>query len=380
MISLLALLAGFLLDLLIGDPHFLYHPVRLVGALISFLEKVIRKIFPKTEKGELAGGTLMAVLVMAVTTAVPALLLYFAGLWCVQARFVVEMILCYWLLATKSLKDESMKVYDKLAAGDLEGSRYAVSMIVGRDTAVLDEKGVTKAAVETGAENTSDGIIAPMLFMAIGGAAFGWFYKSINTMDSMVGYKNDKYLYFGRAAAKLARGRRVLDCFTHTGAFALNAAAAGAEHVTAVDVSAFALELAAENGKRNGLTNLDYKCADVFDLLTEMAKEKKCDYDYIILDPPAFTKSRATAKNAYHGYKEINRKAMRLLPRGGDLATCSCSHFMTDEMFRKMLREAALDAGVTLRQIEARQQAPDHPILPEVPETDYLKFYLLQVV
>ena len=114
MISLLALLAGFLLDLLIGDPHFLYHPVRLVGALISFLEKVIRKIFPKTEKGELAGGTLMAVLVMAVTTAVPALLLYFAGLWCVQARFVVEMILCYWLLATKSLKDESMKVYEKL--------------------------------------------------------------------------------------------------------------------------------------------------------------------------------------------------------------------------------------------------------------------------
>ena len=203
MISLLALLAGFLLDLLIGDPHFLYHPVRLVGALISFLEKVIRKIFPKTEKGELAGGTLMAVLVMAVTTAVPALLLYFAGLWCVQARFVVEMILCYWLLATKSLKDESMKVYDKLAAGDLEGSRYAVSMIVGRDTAVLDEKGVTKAAVETVAENTSDGIIAPMLFMAIGGAVFGWFYKSINTMDSMVGYKNEKYLYFGRAAAKL---------------------------------------------------------------------------------------------------------------------------------------------------------------------------------
>ena len=203
MISLLALLAGFLLDLLIGDPHFLYHPVRLVGALISFLEKVIRKIFPKTEKGELAGGTLMAVLVMAVTTAVPALLLYFAGLWCVQARFVVEMILCYWLLATKSLKDESMKVYDKLAAGDLEGSRYAVSMIVGRDTAVLDEKGVTKAAVETVAENTSDGIIAPMLFMAIGGAVFGWFYKSINTMDSMVGYKNDKYLYFGRFAAKL---------------------------------------------------------------------------------------------------------------------------------------------------------------------------------
>ena len=202
-------------------------------------------------------------------------------------------------------------------------------------------------------------------------------------VDYMEGQKTGFFLdqkYNRQAAAKLARGRRVLDCFTHTGAFALNAAAAGAEHVTAVDVSAFALELAAENGKRNGLTNLDYKCADVFDLLTEMAKEKKCDYDYIILDPPAFTKSRATAKNAYHGYKEINRKAMRLLPRGGYLATCSCSHFMTDEMFRKMLREAALDAGVTLRQIEARQQAPDHPILPGVPETDYLKFYLLQVV
>lgn len=203
MISLLALLAGFLLDLLIGDPHFLYHPVRLVGALISFLEKWIRKLFPKTERGEFFGGILMAVLVIAVTTAVPALLVFGASFWCVQARFVVETILCYWLLATKSLKDESMKVYDKLAAGDLPGSRQAVSMIVGRDTAALDEKGVTKAAVETVAENTSDGIIAPMLFMAVGGPVFGWFYKSINTMDSMVGYKNEKYLYFGRCAAKL---------------------------------------------------------------------------------------------------------------------------------------------------------------------------------
>ena len=183
-----------------------------------------------------------------------------------------------------------------------------------------------------------------------------------------------------QAAARLAQGRQVLDCFTHTGAFALNAAAARAAHVTAVDVSQFALELAAENGRRNGLTNLDFLCADVFDLLTRMAREKKCDYDYIILDPPAFTKSRATADRAYHGYKEINLKAMRLLPRGGYLATCSCSHFMSDEMFRRMLREAAQDAGVTLRQIEARQQAPDHPILPGVPETDYLKFYLFQLV
>ena len=202
-------------------------------------------------------------------------------------------------------------------------------------------------------------------------------------VDYIEGQKTGFFLdqkYNRQAAARLAQGRRVLDCFTHTGAFALNAAAAGAAHVTAVDVSQFALELAAENGRRNGLTNLDYLCADVFDLLTRMAREKKCDYDYIILDPPAFTKSRATADRAYHGYKEINLKAMRLLPRGGYLATCSCSHFMSDEMFRRMLREAAQDAGVTLRQIEARQQAPDHPILPGVPETDYLKFYLLQVV
>lgn len=202
-------------------------------------------------------------------------------------------------------------------------------------------------------------------------------------VDYIEGQKTGFFLdqkYNRQAAARLAQGRRVLDCFTHTGAFALNAAAAGAAHVTAVDVSQFALELAAENGRRNGLTNLDFLCADVFDLLTRMARAKKCDYDYIILDPPAFTKSRATADRAYHGYKEINLKAMRLLPRGGYLATCSCSHFMSDEMFRRMLREAAQDAGVTLRQIEARQQAPDHPILPGVPETDYLKFYLLQVV
>ena len=202
-------------------------------------------------------------------------------------------------------------------------------------------------------------------------------------VDYIEGQKTGFFLdqkYNRQAVARLARDRRVLDCFTHTGAFALNAAAARAAHVTAVDVSQFALELAAENGRRNGLTNLDFLCADVFDLLTRMAREKKCDYDYIILDPPAFTKSRATADRAYHGYKEINLKAMRLLPRGGYLATCSCSHFMSDEMFRRMLREAAQDAGVTLRQIEARQQAPDHPILPGVPETDYLKFYLLQVV
>ena len=181
--------------------------------------------------------------------------------------------------------------------------------------------------------------------------------------------------------ARIAKGKRVLDCFTHTGAFALNAAAAGAEHVTAVDVSKDALSMAEKNAVRNGLDGkMDFVCADVFELLTKMAKEKKCVYDFIILDPPAFTKSSSTVKNAVRGYKEINLKAMSLLPRGGYLATCSCSHFMTDELFRKMLHDASKDASVSLRQIEARQQSPDHPILWNVKETDYLKFYIFQIV
>ena len=185
-----------------------------------------------------------------------------------------------------------------------------------------------------------------------------------------------------RAIRQIARGRRVLDCFTHTGAFGLNAAAGGAAHVTSVDVSADALAQARRNAERNGLSGrIDFVCADVFDLLTVMAaKGGKSDYDFIILDPPAFTKSGATVKSAFRGYKEINLKAMKLLPRGGYLATCSCSHFMTDELFREMLRQAASDAAVELRQVEARQQGPDHPILWNVPETDYLKFYIFQVV
>lgn len=203
MLTLGALVIGFFLDLLIGDPHFLYHPIRLVGNLISVTEKGLRKVFPKTEKGELTAGIFLVIIVTGISTAVPSLILY--GAWRLNPwlYFAVQAVMCYQLLATKSLKDESMKVYDKLKEEDLPGARYAVSMIVGRDTQVLDETGVTKAAVETVAENTSDGIIAPMLFMAIGGAGLGYFYKSINTMDSMVGYKNDKYLYFGRAAAKL---------------------------------------------------------------------------------------------------------------------------------------------------------------------------------
>ena len=186
--------------------------------------------------------------------------------------------------------------------------------------------------------------------------------------------------YNRRAAARLAPGKRVLDCFTHTGSFGLNAARAGAERVLSVDISAGAIEMARANAARNGLTNIDFQVADVFELLTALSRAHSHDFDYVILDPPAFTKSRDTAAQAARGYKEINLRAMKLLPRGGYLATCSCSHFMPERDFRRMLRDAARDAGVALRQIEARQQAPDHPILWNVPETDYLKFYLFQVV
>ena len=181
------------------------------------------------------------------------------------------------------------------------------------------------------------------------------------------------------AAAKIAKGRRVLDCFTHTGSFALNAAAGRAEHVCAVDISEEAVKMAESNAKLNGLEDrMSFKAANVFDLLPEIPKSE--GYDFIILDPPAFTKSRSTVDSAMRGYKEINLRAMKLLPRGGYLATCSCSHFMRDELFRSMLRSAAFDAHVSLRQIEARQQSPDHPILWNVPETDYLKFYIFQIV
>lgn len=183
------------------------------------------------------------------------------------------------------------------------------------------------------------------------------------------------------AVAKIAAGRHVLDCFTHTGAFALNAAKGGAASVTAVDISDEAVEMTTENIRRNNLSDVvTAKQANVFDLLTELAEQKCRDYDFIILDPPAFTKSGHTVRNAIRGYKEINLKAMKLLPRGGYLATCSCSHFMRDDLFRQMLADAAKDAGVHLRQIEGRQQSPDHPILWNVPETNYLKFYLFQVV
>lgn len=203
MYSLAALVAGFVIDLILGDPRWLYHPVCVIGNLISFLEKGIRKIFPKTEKGELAGGMLEVLLVCLLSFGIPFLAVRFLYQMSPWAGFALETFWCYQLLATKSLKSESMKVYDRLKNGTIEEARYAVSMIVGRDTQELTEEGVTKAAVETVAENASDGIIAPMFYMAIGGISLMFLYKGINTMDSMLGYKNDKYFYFGRCAAKL---------------------------------------------------------------------------------------------------------------------------------------------------------------------------------
>ncbi len=203
MMSLLACGTGFVLDFLFGDPVWLYHPVRLIGALISGLEKLARRVCGEKKKALLAAGILLWIIVVSISVAVPCALLYAAGLLHPAARFVLESFWCYQLLAAKSLKQESMKVYDEIKKGDLTGARKAVSMIVGRDTESLNEAGVVKAAVETVAENTSDGVTAPLLFMMIGGAPLGFFYKAVNTMDSMVGYKDEKYLYLGRCAAKL---------------------------------------------------------------------------------------------------------------------------------------------------------------------------------
>ena len=201
--ALAALIVGYGLDLLLGDPSFLYHPIRVIGNLIALLEKWLRKVFPKTPKGELAGGVCLVILVCLAGYGVPALLLFAAFKIHPVIGLLLEVLWCWQIPATKCLKDESMKVYQKLKENDLPGARYAVSMIVGRDTENLSETGVTKAAVETIAENTSDGVIAPLLFLAIGGPAVGFLYKSINTMDSMVGYKNDKYYYLGFASAKI---------------------------------------------------------------------------------------------------------------------------------------------------------------------------------
>lgn len=207
---MIAFFMGFLLDMLLGDPHWLPHPVRLIGSLITRIEKYMtkRSCDKPQEKGvpetrKLMQGAVLVVLVLGSTLAVSSGILAIAYKVHFYAGIVVETVMTYQILAAKCLKVESMKVYHCLREERTEEARKAVSMIVGRDTAHLDEEGIAKAAIETVAENTSDGVIAPMLYTAVGGPVLGFLYKAVNTMDSMIGYKNDKYLYFGRAAAKL---------------------------------------------------------------------------------------------------------------------------------------------------------------------------------
>ena len=203
MCSVSALFIGFIIDLIVGDPHSIPHPVIFIGKLISAIEKGVRKIFPKTVRGENVAGGVLWLLVVVISTAVPALLLWLCYGIHVWLGLAIESIMCWQILATKSLKDESMKVYAALKTGNIEKSRYAVSMIVGRDTANLNDKAVARAAVETVAENTSDGIVAPLIFLAIGGAPLGFFYKAVNTMDSMLGYVEMPYKNIGLVPAKM---------------------------------------------------------------------------------------------------------------------------------------------------------------------------------
>ena len=201
--SLAALIIGFGIDLVVGDPHGFPHPVILIGKLIDALERGLRKMLPKTASGEKVAGALLWIFVVVVSSLLPALLLWFCHSISPWLRLGAESIMCWQILATKSLRDESMKVYRALESGDIMKSRYAVSMIVGRDTAELDDAGVTRAAVETVAENTSDGIVAPLIFLAIGGAPLGFFYKAVNTMDSMLGYVEPPYKNIGLVPAKM---------------------------------------------------------------------------------------------------------------------------------------------------------------------------------
>ena len=203
MLHLAAIIAGFILDLIFGDPHWLPHPICLIGNLIGFIEGNLRPKLAPNKNALLLGGALMVVIVLVISFAVPMAILLAAAMVSPWLAFALETLMCYQIFATKCLRDESMKVYDALHNNDLADARVKLSWIVGRDTKNLDEEEITKGAVETVAENTADGIIAPMFYMFIGGVPLAFLYKGINTMDSMVGYKNDKFLYFGRCAAKL---------------------------------------------------------------------------------------------------------------------------------------------------------------------------------
>lgn len=203
MYTTMAILLGVMLDFLFGDPHSRWHPVVWIGKLITASERFFRALFPETPKGKRMAGVCMWLTVASVSAAVPAVCLAFAWRAHPYVYLALAAFMCYQIMAAKSLKDESDKVYAVLRAGSLQLAREAASMIVGRDTDGLDEAGVTRAAVETVAENTSDGCIAPLFFLALGGPVGGFFYKAVNTMDSMVGYKNETYIDFGRFAARM---------------------------------------------------------------------------------------------------------------------------------------------------------------------------------
>lgn len=221
-----AILGGFLLDMFFADPYWLYHPVRMIGKLVLFLEKMLRRYVCKTKMSEKYAGGFLVVVVLLCSGLVPLIIIYLAYQLSDGIAILVQMFMCYQILALKSLNTESMKVYQKLKKHDVEGARHAVSMIVGRDTKGLDETGIAKAAIETVAENSSDGVIAPLLFLVIGGPVLGFLYKAVNTMDSMIAYKNEKYLYFGRFAAKLDDfcnylPSRITACMLIAGSFVL---------------------------------------------------------------------------------------------------------------------------------------------------------------
>ena len=201
--SLLALFLGFVVDLIVGDPHGIPHPVVFIGKLISLLEKGLRKVFPAGKTGERTAGAVLWIIVVLVSFFVPWAILFLLGRVSPWLRLAAETVMCWQILATRSLRVESMKVYSSLETGTLEDARRAVSMIVGRDTASLDDAGVTRAAVETVAENCSDGVVAPLLFLAFGGAPLGFLYKGVNTMDSMLGYVEPPYTHIGWFPAKL---------------------------------------------------------------------------------------------------------------------------------------------------------------------------------
>ena len=203
LISLAPLVIGFCVDLILGDPHSIPHPVVLIGKLISGFEKLFRRLFPRTPQGEKLAGLALGLCVAALSWLVPAALLWLCQQIAPWLALALESAMCWQILATKSLRDESMKVFRALESGDLAASRRAVSMIVGRDTQRLDEAGVARAAVETVAENTSDGVVAPLVFLAIGGAPLGFLYKAVNTMDSMLGYTDPPYRDIGFFPAKL---------------------------------------------------------------------------------------------------------------------------------------------------------------------------------